>query len=271
MKIVSSGRVINSAGFYQKKKKRRRIKFALVLIGVLTIVFTLIYLSRLEKFLITAVMITGENVADREEMTQAVQSLIDNHYLWMIPRANAFIYPRRAIKQSLIEKFPRLRSVDLNLDKFQTLVINVEERMPFALYCIEDECFFVDKGGFIFAPAPSFSNGVYFVYSTEEPIGNPIGKQLIPAENFESLLGFIKILPTLNLQPTAMKITADDYNLLLPNGGQLIWRRGDDPVLLHSNLEAFLSDDSIKAQKDFLKKVLYLDLRTTNKVFYKFK
>jgi cell division septal protein FtsQ len=271
MKIVSSGRALNSAEFYKKKKKRRRIKFVLILLGVLAIIGALVYLSRLERFLIIDVTVVGENIVDKGDTIQAVQQLINGYYLWVIPRDNTFLYPRRIIKQRLIEGFSRLESVDLNLDEFRTLVVTVKERIPFALYCVADECFFLDKEGFIFALAPSFSDGVYFVYSTEEPIDNPIGKQLTSTENFESLLGFMKILPTLNLHPMAMKITVDDYNLLLSNGGRLIWRREDDPVLLRSNLEAFLSDDSIKVQEDFLEKVLYLDLRTTNKVFYKFK
>lgn len=271
MKIVSSGRTLNSAAFYKKKQKRRRILLTLIFVGLVAIIFLFVYFSRQERFLISGITITGENIVEREEMTQTVQHLLDGYYLWVIPRANAFIYPRRTIKQSLSEKFPRLKSIELNLETLQTLIIAVEERVPFALYCIADECFFIDEDGLIFALAPAFSDGVYFVYSTGEPIDNPIGKQLIPAEEFGSLLKFMKILPTLNIQPVAMQITADDYVLSLSNGGQLIWRRESDPILLQSNLEAFLSDKSVRNRANFFDKILYLDLRTENKVFYKFK
>lgn len=271
MRIISSGKTLNSAAFYRKKQKRRRILLTLIFVGLVAIIFLFVYFSRQERFLISGITITGENIVGREEMTQTVQHLLDGYYLWVIPRANAFIYPRRTIKQSLSEKFPRLKSIELNLETLQTLIIAVEERIPFALYCIADECFFIDEDGLIFAPAPAFSDGVYFVYSTGEPIDNPIGKQLIPVEEFGSLLKFMKILPTLNIQPVAMQITADDYVLSLSNGGQLIWRRESDPILLQSNLEAFLSDKSVRNRADFFDKILYLDLRTGNKVFYKFK
>ena len=62
-----------------------------------------------------------------------------------------------------------------------------------------------------------------------------------------------------------------EYKLFLSNNGQIIWRRNSDLALIGLNLEAFLSDDSIQAQSNFLDKILYLDLRTENKVFYKFK
>jgi cell division septal protein FtsQ len=271
MKIVSSGRVINSAEFYKKKKRRRWIQSVLISIGILVTLSSLIYFSRREQFLITTVTIMGENVVGEEEIIQTVKSLIDGFYFWVIPRANAFVYPWRVIKQNLIEEFPRLQSVDLNLNKFQTLVINIEERIPFALYCIEDKCFFMDKEGFIFALAPSFSDGVYFVYRTDEPIADPIGQRFVTPEEFEMLSTFIETLPESNIRPVTLKINGDDYNLFLPNDGQIIWRRGSDMLLLRSNLKAFLFDDAIKTQSDFLDKLLYLDLRTENKIFYKFK
>ena len=271
MKIVSSGRVLNSAAFYKKKKRRKRLQLILLFVGALAIIFSLIYFFRQEQFLITTVMVTRENVIDKEEIIQTVQYLLDDYYLWVIPRSNTFIYPRRTIEQNLTEAFPRLKSIDLDLDEFKTLVITVEERAPFALYCIGDKCFFLDKEGLIFTPAPSFSTGVYFIYRTEELIENPIGKRFVTPEEFGSLLKFMETLSILNIRPSTLEIGIDDYSLFLSDGGRIIWRRGDDLLLIRSNLETFLSNDSIRAQSDFLEKILYLDLRTENKVFYKFK
>ena len=271
MKIVSSGRVLNSAAFYKKKKRRKRLQFILIFIGVLEIIFSLIYFFRQEQFLITTIVVTGENVIAKEEITQTVRHLLDGYYLWIIPRANTFIYPRQTIEQNLTEAFPRLKSIDLNVDELRTLILTVEERAPFALYCVGDKCFFLDKEGLIFAPAPSFSAGVYFIYRTEDLIENPIGKRFVTPEEFGSLLKFMETLSILNIRPSTLEIGIDDYSLFLSDGGRIIWRRGDDLLFIRSNLEAFLSDDSIRAQSDFLKKILYLDLRTENKVFYKFK
>ncbi|MEK7112203.1 MAG: hypothetical protein AAB875_02645, partial [Patescibacteria group bacterium] len=96
MRIISSGKVLNSAEFYKKKKRRRRIRLALLLVGLLAILSSLIYFSRQERFLITGVTITGENIVDKEEMSQTVQKLISGYYFWVIPRNNTFVYPRQA-------------------------------------------------------------------------------------------------------------------------------------------------------------------------------
>lgn len=272
MKIVSSGRVLNSREFYEKKKRRRRIQLILLSVGFLSILSSLVYLSRQERFLIVEIAVSGENVIDREEIARAARHLLDDYYLWVIPRANAFIYPRRAVKRSLIAEFPRLKSLDLNLDGQHKLFITVEERKPFALYCANiSDCFFLDEEGFIFANAPSFSSGVYFVYVTEDPVLNPIGKRFITIEEFKSLSRFKEALAVLSIEPSALEVGDSEYRLSIFDSGQIIWRRESNLALIESNLEAFLSDNSIRAQENFLERILYLDLRTENKVFYKFR
>ena len=270
MKIVSSGKVLNSREFYKKKTRKRRIQLILLSIGFLSILFSLVYLSRQEQFLIVEVAVPGENVVGREEIAQMAQRLLAGYYLWVIPRANTLIYPRRAIKQSLIEEFPRLKSVDLDLGDERILLITVRERVPFALYCIS-ECFFLDEDGFIFASAPSFSGGVYFVYTTKDPVENPIGQRFIATEEFRSLSRFLESLATLNIRPSALEVGDGEFRLSLSNSGQIIWRRDSDFVLVRSNLEAFLSNDVIQAQENFFDRILYIDLRTENKIFYKFR
>jgi len=270
MKIVSSGRVLNSREFYEKKKRKRRIQFILLSVAFISGVSLFVYLSRQEQFLIVEVAVLGENVVDKEEITKATQHLLAGYYLWMVPRANAFIYPSRTIERSLLKEFPRLKSVEVDSGESQRLLVTVEERIPLALYCIS-ECFFLDEEGLIFASAPFFSSGVYFIYTTEDSLENPVGERIVPIEEFKKLSEFIEALAVLNIYPIGLEISGGEYRLLLPTGGRILWRRDDDLTLIYANLEAFLADNVIRTQSDFLDKVLYLDLRTENKVFYKFK
>lgn len=277
MKIVSSGRVLNSREFYKKKKRRNRIKLILIFIVIVSAITYLIYLSRQERFQITGVEVLGENIVDREEMIQKTEQLLNGYYLWLIPRYNTFFYPKGGIKFSLLADFPRLKSVNLKLDESKKLNISVEERAPFALYCDSTsspretiDCYFLDSEGFIFALAPSFSRGVYFVY-TGDMIEKPIGQWLVNEEEFQSLLSFIKRLGELNIAPVGLDFSDGEYTLVLPSEGKITLRRGSDLAQVYTNLEAFLNDDSIKSQTNFLDKILYLDLRSENKVFYKFR
>ncbi|MBI1974239.1 MAG: hypothetical protein HYS51_00020 [Candidatus Zambryskibacteria bacterium] len=273
MRIISSGRAIHSPEFYKKKQKAKRIKFALFILGILAFLTGIVFFLRWQKFLITEVEIADIIVVDREDMAAAVNQELSGYYFFVIPKNNALIYRRGHIKEALLQEFPRFKSLSLNLEGFKKLAIIADERKPSALYCLEtDNCFFLDENGLIFAHAPSFSDGVYFIYKTAEPMENPMGQQLLPEHDFKGLAKFFNTtLPDLNVHVSSFEIGSDDYRLVLNSGGKIIWKRYVDLALIYSNLEAFLLDEAIKSQKDFMEKIEHLDLRTENKVFYKFK
>lgn len=278
MKIVSSGKVLNSPKFYKKKKTRRRIKYSFFLLIIILGTSSFIYILRQERFLIAEVIISEKSIIDKEKIIQTTQNLLDGYYLWLIPRANMFIYPRRAIKQTLLENFPRLEVVDLKVDASHKLNVEIEEHIPFALYCagvptpsVTSNCYFLNEEGFIFALAPSFSGAVYFIFSTIVLIENPIGKRFVEIDEFNSLLDFMDKLTTLNIHPLVLGLDNEDYSLTLSNEGQILWKRHGNFNLIYSDLSAFLSDETIKTQSGFLDRILYLDLRTENKIRWKFK
>lgn len=278
MKIISSGKVLNSPGFYKKKKQKQRIKLVLIVLGVLLIGSFLIYLTRQESFLIREVEVLEKDALDSDEIIEIAKSFLSGNYLWFIPRSSAFVYPSSRIEASLLSTFPRLKSVDLDLIDMQKLSISVSEREPFALYCVDvvqpnsnSECYFLDDEAFIFSKAPEFSGMTYFVFATKDVIANPIGQSFLPQEEFDSLLNFIENLTTLNIRPLALGLDSDDYNLFLPNGGQINIKRTTDFAPIYSNLTAFLADEAIRSQPNFLDSVLYLDLRIEDKIRWKFK
>lgn len=270
MKIVSSGRGLYSQEFYKKKKKRRKILIVFVFIGILLLFSLCVYASRYEKFQINEVAVLGENIIDREELVLTTEQMLKGKYLWIFPKSNVFIYPRLAIKETLLEKFPRLKSVALHLNGLNRLSVTIEERAPFALYCADDLiCYLLDEDGFIFAQTLSFSRNLYFIYRTEDIIENPLGNRFLTSTEFKSLSIFIKNLATLNIYPVSLKVASDTYTLYLSNGGKILWRKESDLALIRSNLEAFFSSNAIRGEKDFLDGIEYLDLTIENKIFYK--
>ena len=290
MNIVSSGKVLNSLEFYKKKIRKRRVKLGFLLLVFLLIIYSLTHLSREERFLISAVAIIGEDVINREEITGVVRNELQGSYLWLVPKTSIFLYPKRKIEKNLLEQFPGIKSAHFNVGKNNNLHISIDERQPFAIYCERidspadptlslpertgvhaDECYFIDEEGLIFAVAPSFSGGVYFVYTAYKPIEEPLGKRFVSKRELDSLSGFIESLSKLNILATTLEVGDDEYYLFIIGGGQIIWRKGSDMALIYANLEAFLSDETIQTQSDFLGRILYLDLRTENKVFYKFR
>jgi hypothetical protein len=269
-------RTLHSPEFKKKILRRRRIKIAIWTTILIIFIALPIYLSRINHFLISEIVVEGNAATSDDEIKAIARDLISGNYLWLIPKRNALIYPRGTIKEILHRKIPRLTMIDLNIDSANTLVITVDERAPDSLYC-EDistlsnptNCFFLDESGYIFSKAPLFSGDVYFIYATEVPIPEPLTKNILTPEEFSKLDMFIKDLPFLDPNPRALVIDDEEYNLVLPSGGKIIWKRGDDLALIRSNLEAFILDPATKRDKTFLDRVQYLDLRFENKVFYK--
>ena len=278
MKIVSTGSTLSSPEFHEKRKKARRRRLYLWTAGALTLSALLTFLSRQEKFLISKAEVEGAKAVNQDEVISLVQSHLSGYYFWLLPRSNFVIYPRRDIKKSLFKEFPRFASVDLALEGTRLLSIVVVEREPFALYCASallpddaSQCYFLDENGFIFDQAPSFSGHVYFIYAKDVPVEEPLGKEFLTPLEFKPLTRFANSLSILGINPLSMEVREEEVNLILPHQTRIRWRRSSDLNVLYSNLEAFLKDDAIKSEVNFLEKVSVLDLRTDNKVFYRFK
>ncbi|MEX0919138.1 MAG: FtsQ-type POTRA domain-containing protein [Parcubacteria group bacterium] len=277
MKIVSTGRALNSSEFYKKKRRRRKILSILTFILVLLFVTSVVVLLRLERFLVSEIVVEGANEVSREDISESVTESIGGNYLWLIPQSNFLLIPREEIRGSLLVNFPWLNSVDLRVEEKNKLIVHVNERIPFALYCSdtppveESLCYFLDQNGLIFANVPNDSRRVYFVYSTREKFEEPISTQFVPEEEFIFLPAFIDSLSILGINPIALEVSEYEYKLYMSGGGYVLWGRSTPLELVRANLETFLFSDPIRSQRDFIERVLYLDLLTENKVFYKFK
>jgi cell division septal protein FtsQ len=273
MKIVSTGATLASPGFLEKKQKarrRRRVIYSTLLFVIIAGLFTA---SRLESLRIGAVSVTGAMVIPKDDVTKVARELMNEKYLWIIPKDNALVYPQEKIREVLYRKFPRFNSVALSVAGFETLEIGVTEREPFALYCVKNAtpCYFMDDSGFVFDLAPTFSDGVYLTYAGDAAPEEALGSQFLSPEDFKALASFVAHFPALGLEPISIEKRAESFSLELDNGVSVLWSANHDMNRVSSNLESFLNSPEIKSQKDFLEKVAELDLRTEDKVFYRFR
>ncbi len=69
----------------------------------------------------------------------------------------------------------------------------------------------------------------------------------------------------------ALVNSENEYHLLLPNGGKIIFNKKDKLEDINSNLESFLNDQPNIKVSDFLTNISYIDMRFGNKIFYKLK
>jgi hypothetical protein len=278
MRLVSTGKTIASPEFYEKRQRAHRRRKIIYIILFIFLIAGLIALTYLRSIRISEVTVEGNKAISSDEVGTVTHQVLKEKYLGIIPKDNALLYPKKALRLELEKAFPRFSSIAFSQPELKTLDISVVEREPFALYCGEvltpeesNPCYFLDESGYIFDLAPSFSSGVYFVYARTEPFSKPLRQTYLDPTNFSLLSHFIKRSKALGIVPTAVTFDAERYKLLLKNGGVVSWKRTTDLDLIYSNLESFLNEKSIKADKTFLSRVIELDLGTENKVFYKLK
>lgn len=276
MKLFSKGDAIRSPEFHKKKEKEKWTKLSLSILGFFIILSIPIYVFRNNQFQISNIEIKGNSVTKYEDIAKIVAEDLDGNYFFVFPKSNALVYPKKKILSDIRINIPRIETVEGTLLNAKTLSILITEREPAGLYCADttpnkDECYFIDENGFIFSRAPSFSGDVYFIYSTDPTIEDPLGKNYSTKEEFQKLPPLISSLKEIQISLRSLTTSANEYYLELPAGGKIIIGKKDNLKDVASNLESFLNDQEITRAAGFLESVSYIDMRFGNKVFYKLK
>jgi len=275
MGIIGNKTAVRTTEFHKKMELRRRIKLGLFILLSIALVALPIYLLRTSKFLISNIEIKGNNVTKDEEIQKILDADLRGNYMWIFPRSNALLYPKKKIIGDILHTIPRVNSVTLSLLNARSLQVSVSERVPFALYCKDvttptspTNCFFLDQTGYIFSEAPSFSGGVYFVYSSDPSLDFPLRQQYMNENVFKTLDPFIQSLASVGLFPKVFVLKEKEYALLLSNNAVVSWPRDQDLSNVSSNLQSFLADPSFRNNKQNLNNLLYLKV-LGNKIYYK--
>lgn len=274
------------------RRKRLKRNFGLAFLFFLTlalVAFGISLLSKIKGAQIRDIEISGNNVIDKNEIESLIKSHLEGKYLYLFPKSNSLIYPRVKIYNNLIYSFPRIENLFVYTEKFKILKVEIKERSGAYLYCgqsipedkkeIGENCYFIDRGGYIFDKAPYFSGNIYFKYFMDLPdnFPDPSGQEIMPEEKFNSLVTFIDGIKKLNFEPVYILIGQDGTDYLYLKEG----KDGIVPKIVFKNEDDFenvLGDFSLAMKKEeFAEEItskynslLYIDLRFKNKVLYKF-
>jgi len=287
--------VLNSPRLTELKKRRRKAvlnKILLSLLGLVVLFFLFSYLSRLKNLNIAEIQVIGNEIMDTGEIQATVEGEVAGKFLWLFPKGNILIYPQDSIKKTLLDKFKRIKKIDLSIEDNKTLIINVTERVAKYTWCgteipgvgipqgsptpesPTEKCFFLDEDGYIFDEAPYFSGEVYFKF-----FGQPVSvHNYFPQQNFNQLVSFIDMLVEMKLKPVSLYITLNkDAEIFLSKGNtaktepKIIFKLDADLENIGSNLKTALNTEPLKSDMNKRYSMLeYIDLRFGNKVYNKF-
>lgn len=263
-----------SSGKVQKNRRKARMTKLGLSAAVAFVVLTgVALLLRLPAITITQVSFDGLSVLTEAELSQPVSEQLQGMYAFVVPRASTFFFNRGGIQRTLREQFPRIKTLSVKRAGFEGLTISIVERKPAALWCDgnteAEQCYFLDDGGYIFAPAPVYTGDVYFVYRGGVSSPKPLRARYLPEQEFRTTAFFIGSVKSLDSKPVALALMKDEFALYLKDGGKVLFVRGDNFDRILESMKTALASDAFK-DKD-LSTLEYLDLRFPNKIVYKWR
>lgn len=217
------------------RKKRKKIIFAaiLFLLALGSVITDMSLLSKADFLQITSVQVTGASLVSPDALRATVEEELARTWWWGIfSRNSIFLYPKDVLQQEIVKDFPPIATVSFSHTGLHVLTVLVSERNPFALACdsalggADASCFYMDSTGFIYAPAPQFSPGVYVTYapvsSSTDPAGSVnVGAYLTDPADFDIARQAIDYISSFGLTvvginvPTPGTDAAGDFQLFI--------------------------------------------------------
>jgi len=304
------------------KKKRRVGKLIILFILFIFLFWGLGYILYMPALFVQTVGVQGNSILDSKKIIDQVNQTLKGNYWYIFPKRSVFLYPKKNIKTDLLKIFPRLSAVEVGLGEWDALVIDVKERDSDIIWCkdkepasvvmeksvevdtasstlssstkpvileqlsLDRDCYFADDNGFIFAPAPYFSNSVFIELSgflADDPImQTPLfGKSYMIVTHFAKNLvkvfnrtnnGQYRLIKVKILDKNSYEAIIADTSKTVDNDWKILFDEGDSVEDLTNNLYTVLNSDPFKKEMEKNKTGLALiDLRYGKKVFYKFK
>lgn len=267
-----------SSKYAQRRRKAAYAKTIFITFALVLFIGAVAWLSRLEDIRIAAVEVEGNSIITNEELVSIVDERLQGTYFFLIPRSNTLLYPRRDITAAVLSSFPRLVTAEVSFIDFQSIILSVEERVPYARWCGDDltllevednRCYFLDADGFIFAKSPGFTGNVFMNFYGSIDSNNPVGAQFLSRQEFRNIVFFLNSLKRLSIDPAMLIISNDiDLELFLDSGTRIILRRNNDFADILTNLKSIFASEVFRDIN--MLTVDYIDLRFGRKVYYKF-
>lgn len=275
-----------------KKEKRKRFfsKFLVLLFILIALFIGLGIVSGIPKLVINEAEVDGTESLDKAEVAQKALTSLSGKKLFFYSKANIFLFSKSNLSSFIAKEFPRIYKV-VSVDRTgQKLQIVIEERHAAYTWCGHEapsyasrwnrgKCYFLDQSGFAFAEAPNFSEGVYLsIYGGLPADSQIIGETINLSNNISDVAKMLLILEDNNLPVHSLVITQDgqhqfllDTYSLTGDYAKILWNEDAPLADTLEKLGSAISEDNFrKGWEEHKERLLYVDTRFNNRVFYKF-
>ncbi len=290
--VFSRRTTLASPRMIQKKKKIFYVRVTITLVAIVLLCTGIVVGSRMKQLQVSAVKIEGLQVLTDAQIRSSVMSISDQNYLWIFPKTNILWYPSGAISKKIREDWSRVKEVSLDRNDLNSITITITEKTPKYIWCGDSKqdfishenqkCFFLDESGSLFSESPYFSGDVYFkmygrlgdIHATTTPVGTkPIGQEFLTSDIRNFIFDFAAMLTDIHMTPVRFFArTPNEYEMMLRDGSFVFFNNRSAIDYTKVALQKLLSQNSFTVDiPDSPHRLDYVDVRFTNKVYYKLK
>lgn len=267
-------RGLRSPRLARKERRTKNKKIVLFLCAGFLILFALGYTVTMSEFRIIRVSVQGVENEMQAKIVASAEDVLQEKYFGIIPKAYFLLYPRRALSKSLEKQFPLLASVSTALVNLTELEVAVAKRTPVALWCVAEECFYIDKTGFAFGAVETDVGHLYYRLRSlkTQNAQNIVGTEALPPERLVQLLSFFSKLEDLGLSPVEVTFREGaEEEIILQGGSRLLVKEAEELGVVMRRLELLLGEKGLVPRRESTEEISvdYIDLRFGNKIFYK--
>lgn len=258
-----------------RRRRQKLLKALAVFAMAAAAVGLLLGISWLPHLRVTKIEVEGAEGSAAKTIETAAMKYISGTYVFLFPKNNILLYPKKSLTQSLHEQFPRLAEVQVRANNFRTIGIVVRVRVPESLWCgmlpeAKVPCLFMDEDGVAYEAAAQFSGTVYTEYFGTTT-GSAVPKQYLTPEQFRSLTALVQAFKDKEGESIARVVVdeQEDVRATFDNGFTLLFTTKEDSGDVYERFLLAKTADpfSSHALGDFE----YLDLRFGDRLYYKLK
>lgn len=268
----------------EKPRAFKIFKRVVIVLVISALIYGIIFCLRYHKFQIQRIDVSGSFVIDPNDISKFATEKLQGNYLRFIPKTGIFVLRPKTLAAQIKKQFPYIETIQVKRNNLSSISVSITEYKGVYLWCTNPEaCYFMNKNGLVFSPAPYFSGSAYIRVFGREDLKE------VRAEDGEVTLPFTPLKPeSFALIPKAVDLLGNAS--IAPIAFHFEQPHSLDISFAHHSKEAQLYIDPTKdlevqvqgllsalrtqalrtLYEDENKKLLYLDTRFNDKVVYKF-
>lgn len=252
-----------------------RLFFGIIFLAFLGVAGYVLFFSHF--LLINSIEVEGVVNADREIVKEIGQNAINGKYLNFLDKRNIILANTWKMKREVLEKFKIIQSVEIKRKFPDKLKIIIFEREPALALSSNSRCFMVDKAGVAFDEMECggnyLGNNSYRVLINESNKEVSLGEKSLEPDYINFISSFSEETESnleigLEREMRTPGIVSADIRMKTKEGWEIFLNENLSARKELEMLQVVLENKISAEQRNDLE---YIDLRTENRVYYKFK